>query len=744
MIKSVQFNVYDESDMKNNDTRLAIKITLAYFVFAGAWILLSDRLLAILVPNPQRLVELEEAKGIIFVIVTTLLLFSLLIQGLNVRRQAEQGVRQMASIIETSNDAIISKTLDGTILSWNPAAEEIYGYTAKEVIGKNIAILVPPDRPDELPSILEKIRRGERVEPYETERIRKDGQRLFISLSISPITDGQGKAVAASAIARNITERRRQEMELEAVANIANALRSTTTSGEMLPVVLHLAADLLGADGASIALPEPLSGETVIEMATGNLSYSSGKRLAPGEGISGQVILTGEAYVNPNVKDDPYFQQGYPEQPVIAVVCVPLIAQNNAVGAMWISKSIPLTEEEMRVLNAIADIAASALHRVILLEQAEQSLQRLAALHTIDEAISSSLNLKVVLGVLLDQVTSRLDVDAASVMLLNPHTYLLEYAAWRGFRRQDFFRQIRLRLGEGNAGRAALEGQVVSVPDLRDQIKQGQGFLTEEQVQYFYAVRDEGFIAYYAVPLVAKASVKGILEIFHRGHLNPSSEWMSFLAALGKQAAIAIDNASLLEDLQRANRELARSYDITLEGWVRTLNLRDHETEYHSQRVTETTIQLAQAAGMEEIDLDSIRRGALLHDIGKMGVPDSILLKPGPLTVEEREVMRMHPIYAYELLSPISYLRPALDIPYCHHERWDGSGYPRGISGKQIPLAARLFAVVDVWDALSSDRPYRPAWEDEAIFDYIQQESGKHFDPEAVDLFFRKILEGQD
>ena len=189
------------------------------------------------------------------------------------------------------------------------------------------------------------------------------------------------------------------------------------------------------------------------------------------------------------------------------------------------------------------------------------------------------------------------------------------------------------------------------------------------------------------------------------------------------------------KNLEEAHRQLLYAYDETIQGWSRAMDLRDQETEGHSQRVTDLTIQLAQAFQIPQEELLHIRRGALLHDMGKLGIPDSILLKPGKLNEEEWAFMRRHPQLAYEMLNPIEYLRPALDIPYCHHEKWDGTGYPRGLKGEEIPLPARLFAVVDVWDALTSDRPYRPAWEREKVLDYIREQSGKHFDPEAVKRF---------
>ena len=191
--------------------------------------------------------------------------------------------------------------------------------------------------------------------------------------------------------------------------------------------------------------------------------------------------------------------------------------------------------------------------------------------------------------------------------------------------------------------------------------------------------------------------------------------------------------------MQKANLELNMAYTTTLEGWARALELRDMETEGHSKRVVDLTIQLSREMGIRENELINVRRGALLHDIGKMGIPDSILQKPGPLTDEEWQVMHRHPTFAFEMLSPISYLRQALDIPHSHHERWDGTGYPQGLKERQIPLAARIFAIVDVWDALRSDRPYRKAWSEEKALRHIKEQAGKYFDPQVVEAFLTLI-----
>ena len=364
--------------------------------------------------------------------------------------------------------------------------------------------------------------------------------------------------------------------------------------------------------------------------------------------------------------------------------------------------------------------------------QLEQRLQRIAALRAIDMAISASLDLRHTLGVFLDQTLEQLHVSAANVLIYSPYTYRLEFAVGRGFA-TSAMRYTRLQIGAGHAGKAALDRCIVHIEDLADD---PGAFAKAPQLMA------EGFAAYMAVPLIAKGQVKGVLEMFHREKFEDDFEWRDFLETLAGQAAIAIDNAQMFENLQRSNLELTLAYDATIEGWSRALDLRDHETEGHTQRVTALTLELAREMGLSESELVSIRRGALLHDIGKVGIPDEILHKPGALSHEEREVMCLHTQYAHQMLAPIAFLRSAMDIPYCHHEKWDGAGYPRGLKGEEIPLAARIFSVVDVWDALRSERPYKKAWTVEAALQQIRAMAGTHFDPAVVETFLRVIASG--
>jgi putative nucleotidyltransferase with HDIG domain len=238
--------------------------------------------------------------------------------------------------------------------------------------------------------------------------------------------------------------------------------------------------------------------------------------------------------------------------------------------------------------------------------------------------------------------------------------------------------------------------------------------------------------------LKIKNDLIGVISVDNRARSGIfQMQDQKMITAFSDQAAVAIDNARLFDDLQDKNRELEEAYQATLEGWVSALDMRDKETEGHTQRVTVLTQRLAKSMGVNGEQMIHITRGALLHDIGKMAIPDSILLKPGALTIEERELIKQHPKYAYDMLKRIDFLLPAIDIPYCHHEKWDGTGYPRGLKGEDIPFAARIFPVVDVWDALTSNRPYREGLPRDEVLARIKADSGKHFDPQVVEAFLQ-------
>jgi PAS domain S-box-containing protein len=380
--------------------------------------------------------------------------------------------------------------------------------------------------------------------------------------------------------------------------------------------------------------------------------------------------------------------------------------------------------QPLRFVGTAQDITERKLSEL----QIRQQIARLTALRMIDQAITSSFDMRFTLDIVLSQVISQLQVDAADILLLSATGQALEVRAARGFR-TPLLQGTHVGITDSLAGRVATEQRSIEIMDLKD--------VNDQKLPANIA--SESFVSYYGVPLVTKGKVQGVLELYHRVPLIPYPEWVDYLDTLAGQAAIAIDNATLFESLEKSNFELEHAYDATIEGWSHALDLRDHETEGHTRRVTEMAVELARLIGMDEESLVQLRRGGLLHDVGKLGVPDHVLLKPGDLTEEEWKIMRMHPQFAYDWLTQIAYLRKAIEIPYNHHEKWDGTGYPRGLKGETIPLMSRIFALADVWDALTSDRPYRPAWPPEKALQYIRENSGTHFDPALVDIFIKYI-----
>jgi response regulator RpfG family c-di-GMP phosphodiesterase len=535
-------------------------------------------------------------------------------------------------------------------------------------------------------------------------------------------------------------------LELQTLHRLSEVALEARSLHEAFQEMVEEISAATGFPLVAIELYEPSKGKMLFEGATGiDVLPDKGTFEVPvEETLSGVVARTGRPMVETRALERPeYANETLRQLGVETFVCVPMIAGGHVIGTLSLAHpdQVSVDDSLPQFASSLANHVTSLIERKRAEEQVQLQVRRLAALRAIDMAITATMDLRVALDVILDQVTSQLGVDAAAVLLLNQHTHTLEYAAGRGFH-TSALRHTRLRLGEGYAGRAALERDLIRIsnlPEIPGEFDRAPLLPSEAFVAY-YGVP---LITYYGAPLIAKGQVRGVLELFHRAPLEPAPDWLDFLEAIAGQAAIAIDNGMLLSDLQRANVELVQAYDTTLEGWSRALDLRDRETEGHTQRVAEMTLRLARALGMPAEELVHIHRGALLHDIGKMGIPDAILLKPGPLDDDEWAIMRQHPVHAYNLLASINFLRPALDIPYCHHEKWDGTGYPRGLKRETIPLGARVFAVIDVWDALRTERPYRAAWPEEKVRAHLRALAGSHFDPRVVGAFLT-LLEGEE
>ena len=378
------------------------------------------------------------------------------------------------------------------------------------------------------------------------------------------------------------------------------------------------------------------------------------------------------------------------------------------------------------VFGVATQLLAQNWANALLARQAEEQSSVLIGQMTASAA--TPLDLRSTVQMLADELGKLISADGCYITLWDPVSRrTIPYAAYGELResyprRQSSAGEATMTESVLNAGHTLIAEDVFNTPYMSPRIAAN------------YPAR-----SLLGVPLIVGEKKLGAVLIgFNRSHHFPPDE-VARAERATRLVALSISKARLFEDLKQSHVALASAYESTLEGWARALELRDRETEGHSRRVTEMTLRLARAIGMPESELVHIRRGALLHDIGKMGIPDNILLKPGPLSPEEWHIMRQHPIYAFDLLSPIEYLQPALEIPYCHHEKWDGTGYPRGLKGEQIPLAARIFAIVDVWDALSSDRPYRAALSASQVIEYLRAQAGKHFDPQIVEASLRLL-----
>jgi len=349
----------------------------------------------------------------------------------------------------------------------------------------------------------------------------------------------------------------------------------------------------------------------------------------------------------------------------------------------------------------------------------------------VSEALASTRELQKVLQTAIDGAVEVLELDTGAIYLLDGESLFL--GATSPQLEPDFPAEYRHAplVDHPHIGRCLDQRDPVHVADTA-----AEPFTPAER-----GVADSRRLrSLLFVPLVVDSQPVGTFILGSTdGPRSVEDGDVALCRTLAHQISLAIANARLFESITLAGVELAAAYDATIEGWALTMEMRDEETFDHLQRVVALTLKISHALGFSEPDLVHVKRGALLHDIGKMVVPDSILRKPGPLDENEWSIMRAHPQHAKEFLEGIEYLRPALDIPYCHHERWDGTGYPRGLEGDAIPLSARIFAIVDVFDALTSDRPYRDAWTVERALEYIREQSGLHFDPRVVDAFLVAI-----
>lgn len=647
------------------------------------------------------------------------------------------------AIFEQAQDAIMLSR-DGVIVAGNPKFYGLFRMSEADVVGKPVAVLFPPMQPDgRVSADLSAQLRRETAEMGRTRNtwayLRGDGTTFEADVSLSRIeVNGQTHFLA---IIQDLTVMQvlLHDLQREAAVNsmvgrVSVALRKAETVEAMLPVLLDEVLAVLELTTGSVVLYDSEMHSPTTHVQRGWLTKNALAIPPERQGILWLVYMTGERYQSSDVFRDAIVPEDRRTSvpPGCGVAAVPVKSASQTLGVLLVAVQQPRVfgDAELDLLETIAAIAGNAVQRTLLHQRTLWQLRRLQTLRTIDIAIQRSLDLEVTLGLIAEEGQHQLQADCLGLWLVDDEGGYLQLAELRGQVDRGAVPD-RIAIGDGLLGRVS---QTLGTVLVFDGVVEGAG--ADEPVHDDQLLLSVHCKAWAATPLMVRGKAKGVLAAGGRDFVRPDRDWVQFLETLAGQAAIAIDESHLVRDLQRRNRELRDAYETTLEGWSAALDLRDKETEGHTQRVTSMMVRLARAMGVPAEALVHIRRGALLHDIGKMGIPDQILLKPGPLTDEEWVIMKKHPQYAYDMLAPIAYLHPALAIPYCHHEKWDGSGYPQGLKGEAIPLAARIFAIVDVWDALRSDRPYRSAWSRERVLALIEAERGKHFDPAVVEEFF--------
>jgi len=642
----------------------------------------------------------------------------------NARRESEA---RWQGIFDNSIDGILLFDDEGNIKESNQAACQSFGYTRDEMLQMQLKDLLSPEDWARLAEGWPRFLTLRKATAEYRFRHKQGASIPFEVRASAYVLPGLHLAML-----RNLTEKRRHKQEQENVLTIAAVLRTAQTKSETIQVLLESLKGKLELDSIGLSFYNREKNEFKYELVVGMAKDFTGQ-VVPVNNVVAEVVQKSlKPYIKNEILDGPDSIQTYQFLSTKTLAIIPLIAQQDILGLIVAGKAKRFEESDVRILMSAADMGANAIQRADLYEMTRRRLEQIEALHQIDLAINANTDLNSTLNVFLEQVLVHMKVDAADILTYEESSRSLIYATGKGFNRKPIS-HYNIRLGMGCAGNVAQTRRM----------RWSGNLMIDSEAQNECSLRwpGEGFSSYCGVPLIAKGKIKGVLEMFNRKPLQPDDDWFKFLDTMAGQAAIAIDNATLFNRLEQSHLELMLAYDSTLEGWVRSLELHDLEAPGHAQRIVTLAQMLAQEAGLSGDELAHFRRGALLHDIGKIAIPVAILNKPGKLTEEEWRIVRQHPQKSFEILSGIPFLQRATDVPYYHHEKWDGSGYPHGLSGEQIPIGARIFALVDVWDALTSDRPYRKAWAVTDAVNYLREQAGKHFDPTLVEPFIQIVFQ---
>jgi len=650
----------------------------------------------------------------------------------NALNEVKESQRQLANLV-SNLPGIVYRCLndpDWTMEYISQGCLALTGHIKEEFTsGKAISfneIIHSDDRQIVWDEIQKAIKKGKH---YQIEyRIRtKEGEEKWVWEQGNAVIDSHS-VVHLEGFITDITDNRMRDFQTHGLISIGNILRNTVRRSDFSQNVLEKIQELFHTRSAAILTMIDREYAVRLESATGTWESFIGKEMDVKDCISYKAIKENKIIIYDRNSNQKKLCQGFASEISRFKAIIPLYINKKVLGMLVAGRDDKFTDRDVDVFKTIADMVASALERTNLYHRTEKQLKRLESLHAIDQAITAINDIQVVNKIILEQVCKELEPDAANILILNSATNVLEYFGAVGFMDAKI-RDIRIPLTTSIAGKVLLENKGYAISDL----EQDPLWFIRKNMQV------ENFKAYFASPLSIKGQAIGVLEVFFRKCFNPDGEWQNFFEVLATQAAVAYDSFRKFSELQKIQQNMVSSFRSTIETWSKSLELHDIESHGHIRRVTNETLKLAKDLGISDLELPNIERGALLHDIGKIGIMDEILLKKGALSEEEWGEIKRHPTIARDLLSNVKLLEDAMDIPYSHHENWDGSGYPQGVKGENIPLSARIFAVVETYDALISDRPYRKAWSHKEAIEYLIEQKGKKFDPVVVDRFLSII-----
>jgi PAS domain S-box-containing protein/putative nucleotidyltransferase with HDIG domain len=715
--------------------------------------------------------------------------------------ELKESKERYETIFRGMRDAIIVRDLTGHILDANPAACEMYGYPREEFLQKTIADLMGEYR-----SLLFNIENVSQIKLSEmpdfllhTSNFRANGEVFPVEIQECPILISGETLILL--VVRDVTDKVKTESALksrERYLRLLNKITWDALAGSNLQEILGILSGRLGelfdSNGAYITLWNEEK-QSAVSGAYYDPEREScepvSRELNPKslENKMTQVVLeSGQPVIIEENQDIPYsWAEILNLSPAGSLLTLPLIAGDRKLGAILITLDgmRSLNEEDLAWGTQAADQIALVISRAYLMEKTQELLAETQSInetleqkiqerteqlvaanqdledeirerHRIEAVIRTRLELEHLISNLSSRFMDSYNFDSVlsdalqaigyitggtrvAMFMIRPNGGTVDNThEWQGVF-QSTHKENLQNIPISNLAwwmKTLYEKHLIQIED--------PAAIPAEALNELQILRADGIRSLLCYPISYDFKLAGFVEIDNlKTAKHFPMEDIELLALLVRTISSALYRKQSQERLKRANEELRTAYDATIEGWARALELRERETAGHCERTVDMALKLAWKLGIEGEELENIRRGALLHDIGKMVVPDYILQKPGPLTDEERSIIYEHPLYSAKMLGQIDYLKPAVAIPFYHHEKWDGSGYPNGLKGEDIPLAARLFALVDVWDALSSDRPYRKALPEDEVLAIIEKGVGSHFDPVIGPIFLEMLKKEQ-